>query len=192
MRTRLITGVVLASVLFLVACGSDDASPTATSTTSTAVADDVAAENPGLPAVLGYFDGREILFAHPETSDADIAATLEGMMGSSPVIHVPALADVAPSALATVYVFTNGVIPEGTDAMGPLGFQPDVFDSAPGDPSYLPLRRLVTVTWSDTENAITLTDAASIVSAEADGQLKLETTDVVINMPFLRWPGGQR
>jgi anti-sigma regulatory factor (Ser/Thr protein kinase) len=47
-------------------------------------------------------------------------------------------------------VFANGVKPENTP-LGPLGFQPDVFDSAPGDPDYTPLRRIVEARWSDDE-----------------------------------------
>lgn len=189
-RWRLVAAV-LTGALLLVACGSDDASPASASTTSVSV-EDVDADDVGLPAVVGYYDGEEILFVHPEASDAGIAATLEGMMGSSPVIHVPGLAEVPDSALATVYVFTNGIVPDAADAMGPLGFQPDVFDTAPGDAGYSPLRRLVTVTWSDPDGTTILTDTAAILSAESDGRVQLEHTDVVVNMPFIRWPGGQR
>jgi hypothetical protein len=62
-------------------------------------------------------------------------------MVSSPVLVVPELAKVPPSALGRVYVFTNGV--KGPD---PMGFQADVFDSAPTDPGYSPLRELNLVT----------------------------------------------
>lgn len=60
---------------------------------------------------------------------------LTAMMGS-PVLIVPSLARVPAEALATVYVFSNGVTPDGP--RGPLGFQPDVFDSAPGDEAHSP------------------------------------------------------
>jgi len=193
-RRLLTIGVAVAGALLLAACGSDDAPqavPSATSDT-TEVTAEVSSETPALPAVNGYYDDQEIMFVHPEASDADIAATLETMMGSSPVIHVPALADVPTSALATVYVFTNGVVPDDMGTMGPLGFQADVFDSAPGDASYSPLRRVVKVTWQDPASATTHTNTESILTAEADGQLQLEPTDIVVNMPFLAWPGGQR
>ena len=100
-----------------------------------------------LPAGLAYADGKEIYFVHTETSDPDIAKLLSDMM-SSPVLLVPALADVPESALANVYVFDNGL-----EGMGPLGFQPDVFDNPPGGAGYSPLRQLQVVTWIDPAQA---------------------------------------
>ena len=76
-----------------------------------------------MPAGSAYAEGQEIFFMHTEASDPDVALLLTEMM-DSPVLHVAALADAPESALATVYVFTNG-----SAGMGPLGFAPDVFSS---------------------------------------------------------------
>lgn len=141
---------------------------------------------PVIPAGLAYVDGQEIRFIHTEVSDPDIAQLLTDMM-ASPVLVVPALAEVPDSALAAVYVFTNG--PEG---MGPLGFQPDVFDNPPGTPGYTPLRRLHLVTWADPTAAVEMKSAADVQAAIADGRLTEEVPGVVINMPFVTWPNGQR
>lgn len=86
-----------------------------------------------------------------------------------------------------MYVFTNGV--GGT---GPFGFQPDVFASAPGDDVYSPLRTVVLVTWVDEEQAGELRSAEEVNAAADAGEIDLEHTDVVVNMPFLTWPDGQR
>lgn len=145
---------------------------------------------PQLPPVFGYFDGERVLFVHPEASDEDVAELLTGMMGS-PVLTVPGLADVADDALADLYAFTNGVRPDGTPA-GPFGFQPDVFDSIPGDHDYSPLRRLVTVSWQDEDAARLLASTEEIDQAVEDGEVTLERTATVINAPMLSWPGGQR
>lgn len=69
-------------------------------------------------------------------------------MIGSPTIYVPALAEVPESALADVYIFANGVAPEGTP-LHPLGFQADIFDSVPGDVAYSPLRRVLRVRWNE-------------------------------------------
>lgn len=145
---------------------------------------------PRLPAVLAYHDGEEIAFVHPEVSDPEIADVLGGMMGS-PVIVVEALADVPAQARSTVYVFTNGLVPSDTPA-GPLGFQPDVFDSVPGDATYSPLREIVMVTWQDESDARLLTTTAEVEAAGADGLVTLERSGVVVNAPVLTWPGGSR
>lgn len=141
---------------------------------------------PIIPAGLAYVDGQEIRFIHTEVSDPDIAQLLTDMM-DSPVLVVPSLAELPDAALATVYVFTNG--PEG---MGPLGFQPDVFDNPPGMDGYSPLRRIHLVTWSDPAAAVELKSAADVQAALTAGQLTEEVPGVVVNMPFVTWPEGQR
>jgi hypothetical protein len=145
---------------------------------------------PRLPAVFAYHDGEEIAFVHPEVSDPDIADVLSGMMGS-PVPVVEALADVPEQARGTLYVFTNGLVPSDTPT-GPLGFQPDVFDSVPGDATYTPLREIVMVTWQDESDARLLTSTEEVEAAGADGLVTLEPSGVVVNAPVLTWPGGQR
>ena len=140
----------------------------------------------GVPAGRAYLDGQEIYFIHTEVSDADVAKLLSGMM-NSPVIHVPALSQIPTSILADVYVFKNGV-----KGMGPLGFQPDIFDNPPGTNGYSPLRRLVLVTWKASNNARELKSLADMQSALSRDEIGLEQTTVVINMPFITWPGGKR
>ena len=141
---------------------------------------------PSVPAGTAYAEGAEIRFMHTEASDSDIAKLLTDMM-SSPVLHVPSLAEVPQGARATVYVFTNGV-----KGMGPLGFQPDVFDNPPGTEGYSPLRTLHTVTWADEAQATELKSVADVLQAEQSGLLTIAPQPVVINMPFLSWPGGER
>lgn len=141
---------------------------------------------PRLPPVKGYYEGEEVFFAHPESSDGETADLLTDMMGS-PVLVVPGLAEVPEEALSKVYVFANGVRGDG-----PLGFQPDVFDSVPGDEGYSPLRRLYLVTWENGDGARELKTLDEVREAERNGEVTIEEQDVVVNEPFLKWPGGQR
>lgn len=140
-----------------------------------------------LPPVQGLYEGEEVYFVHPEASDEEVAGVLTEMMGDSPVLVVPALADVPAEAVDDVYVFANGV--EGS---GPLGYQPDVFVSAPGDPDYSPLRQVLLVTWADEGDARQLGSADEVRAAEQAGELETEASGVVVNMPFLTWPDGRR
>ncbi len=141
---------------------------------------------PNLPPVKAFYEGEEVFFVHPEASDQKVADMLTDMMGS-PVFVVPELARVPEEALSEVYVFTNGV--EGD---GPFGFQADVFDSAPGDEGYSPLRSLHLVTWEDESRARELRTLREVLEAEENGEVTIERQDVVINEPFLTWPGGRR
>lgn len=138
------------------------------------------------PPVTGFLDGEEIRFVHTEASDRTVADTLAAMVGS-PVFVVPALAQVPASALAIVYVFTNGIRGDG-----PLGGQPDVFDAPPNTPGYSPLRDLHLVTWQEGRSARQLRAAAEVKAAEARGDLVIERPGIVVNMPLQTWPGGRR
>lgn len=171
-------------LLFLtVACA---ATPTPSPTPEEEMGGMNMSEGPTVPAGMAYLDGQDISFIHTEVSDAKIAEVLTAMM-NSPVLVVPTLVDAPDSMLANVYVFTNGIA-----GMGPLGFQPDVFDNPPGTDGYRPLRRLITVTWQNQTSARELKSVAEIEAAETAGEVTLAEPGVVINMPFVSWPGGQR
>lgn len=139
-----------------------------------------------LPAGMAYAEGKEIYFIHTEASDPEVANLLTDMM-TSPVIFVPALAEVPAIALAEVYVFDNGI-----EGKGPLGFQPDVFDNPPGAPGYSPLRRLNVVTWANPSAARLLKSVVDIQQATEAGEVTIAQPGVVINMPFVVWEDGKR
>lgn len=138
------------------------------------------------PPVKGFYKGQEVLFIHTEASDPQVASMLTRMMGPK-VLVVRSLARIPESLLADVYVFTNGV-----EGPGPFGFQADVFDSAPGDHTYTPLRRVILVAWKDGVAPRLLRSVADVAAARRKGEVTLKRPGVVVNMPFLTWPGGQR
>ena len=148
------------------------------------------ANAPTIPPVIGYSEGQEILFIHTETSDPKIARILTDMMGGSPVLVVPALASAAKNLLAPVYVFTNGKT--GAGPTGPLGGQADIFEYPPGDAGYRPLRAITLVTWKDEKSARVLKSVAELRRVVDSGAVSLRVPGVVVNMPFLSWPGGRR
>ena len=141
---------------------------------------------PVAPPVRGYAEGQVIHFIHTEASDPEVAALLTRMM-RSPVLHVPALAQAPGALLARVYVFHNGV-----RGRGPFGFQPDVFDAPAGTEGYRPLRAVHLVRWRNEGAARELRSAAEVRVAEAAGEITVERPGIVVNMPFLTWPGGKR
>ncbi len=198
-----VLSVIVAGMALLTACGGDDPAVSEEAAAPTSPMEDMSspgmnegamaemtADVPRVPPVFGYYGGEEVFFIHTETSDPAIASTLQGMMGS-PVPVVESLAETPEDARSSVYVFTNGVVPDDTSS-GPLGFAPDVFDSAPGDEAYTPLRELMRVTWSAEDDARVLTSAQEVLDAEAAGEVDIQDTGIVVNMPLLKWPGGQR
>jgi len=146
-------------------------------------------EDPIPPPVTGYYQGEVILFIHTEASDSGVADMLTTMMGS-PVLVVPQLSQVPDAALAEVYVFTNGIQPEGP--AGPFGYQPDIFDAGPGDPAYSPLRRVNLVNWQPDATPRLLRSRDELEAAREVGEVTISQTETVVNMPILSWPTGHR
>ena len=139
-----------------------------------------------VPPVDGFTEGERIRFIHTEASEPQVAALLTKMKGS-PVIVVPELAKVPKELLTSVYVFKNGV-----KGNGPFEFQADVFDNPPGTKGYSPLRSLHLLTWKNEAAARELRSAAEVRKAIDAGELVVEQPGVVVNMPLLTWPGGNR
>jgi len=145
---------------------------------------------PVFPAVHGFIAGQPMLFIHTATSDAGIAKILTDMMSGSPVAVVPALAEAPSGMRAPVYAFTNGYAGKGP--MGPLGGQPDIFTAAPGEQGYSPLHEVYTVTWAKGAKIVPMTSWGELKRAIDSGTVAIKKTGVVVNMPFLTWPGGSR
>jgi hypothetical protein len=184
---RAVLAAMSAALLALgvAACGSDDEASQAGGGNA-GMGSMAASAGANLPPVGGFYDGQRIRFVHPEASDPEVARVLTDMM-RSPVLVVPELANTPRRALADIYAFENGVRGDG-----PFGFQPDVFDSAPGDDGYSPLRALHLVSWNSDATPRVLRSARDVIAAEQAGELTIEPTDAVVNMPFVEWPGGSR
>lgn len=139
------------------------------------------------PLVGGIYNGGDLYFIHTEASNAGVATRLTEMMGGVQVTLVPELAAASPELLAQLYVFTNGV-----ESDGPFGFQKDIFDSAPGDAAYRPLRNLNLVAWKEGAAPRTLNSVADVEAAQTAGEISISQPGIIVNMPVLIWPGGSR
>ena len=62
----------------------------------------------------------------------------------------------------------------------------------PGASGYTPLRKIVLVTWRDATSPRLLKSAVEVEAALEAGEIAVEEPGVVVNMPFVTWPGGQR
>lgn len=137
-----------------------------------------------IPLTLGFADGNEVFYISTEASDKDLADHLTNLTGFR-VAYAPALARTPASALATIYAFTNGI-----QGSGPLGFQPNVADSQPGDPEYSPLWRINMVEWQEGVTPRELMSEDEIVAAQQAGDVLITPSELVVNCPFVQWEGG--
>jgi hypothetical protein len=117
-------------------------------------------------------DGQPTYFVRTDTSDGAFAEA-EGL------VFVPLLSAAAnlDGGTADLYLFDEGA-PD----------QLPVLSSVPGMDGFTPLSRVTRVRAS----SATVLDSAAAVRAAADaGDVELEATDVIVNYPLVKWPGGE-
>ena len=142
-----------------------------------------------MPLIDGYYNGEKVYFIHTEVSDKDISEMLS-MMVNFPTLHVSELKNVSPDDLAIVYIFTNGIPGSGPYGGGPFFFQIDIFDAIPGQEGYSQFRNPHLVTWSENSSPRLLTSVDELLEAEANGEVTIEKTDLVVNAPMIVWKSG--
>ena len=143
-----------------------------------------------IPLLKGLYDSKNVMFITTEVSDKTMKDQIGNFTGS-PVNYAANLTK--SQDIGDLWVFKNGV-----KGAGLMGFQPNVFNSIPGDPKYTPLWRVNLVEWKTTDSAnvasITPTILGSddaIATAASKGQIKITATNVVVNCPIVQWGGNK-
>jgi hypothetical protein len=138
-----------------------------------------------IPLVKGLYDGKDVFYITTEASDSTIANGLSTFT-NFPVTFAPALGKAPTTSLANIYAFKNGV-----KGMGVLGFQPNVVDSIPGEPTYSPLWKVNLVEWKDASTATILGSESEITDAFNSGKITITPTTIVVNCPIVQWGGDK-
>ena len=124
-------------------------------------------------------DGRTIYYIVTDATPSGPA----NMMG---VVNSPTAAKlIANSAAVDLFQFKNGI--KGT---GPLGFQPGIAASAPGDANYSPMWRIFMIGWQDTTKAQLLETIPDINAYKEAGLIDIGIarpmdSDHIVNCPFI-------
>lgn len=137
-----------------------------------------------IPLTKGYVKGSEVFYISTEASNKDLADHLTKLTGFR-VSYTPALEKTPADALAQIYAFENGI-----KGPGPLGFQPNVADSQPGDVNYSPLWAVNIVKWNDSATPRELKSQIEIITAQTNGELTVTPSGFIVNCPFVQWNGG--
>lgn len=121
----------------------------------------------------GVVDGQPAYFIRTDASDETFAK-------SEKLVHVPLMAKATSVAkgAADLFLFTNG-----------LADQPTVLSTAPNKPDYTPAFVINRVTF--TGQAERLNSAAEVAAAVGAGRARTERTNIVVNYPVVKWPGGE-
>ncbi len=139
-----------------------------------------------MPMIDGYYNRDKVYFVHTEVSDSVMAEMMTRMI-NFPTLHVPELKNIPEEQMAKIYVFTNGIPGSEPYGGGPFMFQIDVFDSIPGQAEYSQFRVPHLVTWNENAKPRVLTSESDILKAETNGELTIEKTANVVNVPMVTW-----
>jgi hypothetical protein len=138
-----------------------------------------------IPLMKGYVNGKEMYVIATDASDKDTADAITNLTGFKANI-APVLSQTPADVLAQAFAFQNG-----NEGEGPYGFQLSVLSAKPGDEGYSPLYAINKVEWVNQENAQELKSVDEILTAEQNGELKIEKTGSVVNKPAVKWDGGE-
>lgn len=124
-------------------------------------------------------DGQTIYYIVTDATPSGPA----GMMGVVSTSTSAAL--IANPAAVDLFQFKNGIT--GT---GPLGFQPGIAASAPGDDNYSPMWRIFMIGWDDASNAQVLETMGDINAYKEGGLINVGIarpmdSDHIVNCPFI-------
>jgi hypothetical protein len=137
-----------------------------------------------IPLMKGYENGNEIFFIATDASDEKAADKITNETGFK-VNFAPILAQTPEASRSQVYAFTNGITGNGT-----FGFQLPVVNTKPGDEGYSPLGQLSLVGWNQGVTARELKSVQEIMTAEQNGELAINKTDIIVNHPAIEWQTG--
>jgi len=119
-----------------------------------------------------FIDGDRAYHIRTDASDATFARRVG-------LVHVPKLAAaIKGQAAADYFIFTNG-------ASG----QHPVISTSPNRPDFTSAFRISRVTFSGSTRR--LTSAEQVRDAAANGRLRIQATQTVVNYPVVKWPGGE-
>jgi len=139
-----------------------------------------------IPLIDGYYNGEKVFFVHTEVSDKPMAEMMS-MMINFPTLHVSELMNISQDDMAKVYVFTNGIAGSGPYGGGPFMYQIDVLDSVPNQIGYSQFRVPHLVTWNENSTPRIMTSVDEILKAEANGEITIQSSDMVVNAPMIVW-----
>ena len=139
-----------------------------------------------IPMIDGYYNGEKVFFVHTEVTDKAMAEMMT-MMVNFPTLHVPDLKNMSPDEMSKIYVFTNGISGSDPYGGGPFMYQIDVFDSVPNQMGYSQFRVPHLVTWNENSTPRILISVDEILEAETNGELTIQETDNVVNVPMVVW-----
>ena len=133
-----------------------------------------------IPVQKGYVDGNLSYFISTDASEERIVSSVTNTTKFD-VNYAPTLSNTSESARQQGYVFTNGILGNGT-----FEHQLPVASATSGDEDYSPLFEINYVKWNNESQARILKSTADIMDVQSKGEISIEKSNVIINSPALK------
>ncbi|MEM7128982.1 MAG: twin-arginine translocation signal domain-containing protein [Chloroflexota bacterium] len=117
------------------------------------------------------YDGEDVYLIRTDASNEEFA----NEVGLTFVPLLSVAAAMPEEDVNTYYMFSDG--------------RPPVVSMIPGDEKWSSLCRVVNVDPGDSD--VDLSSSAGVMEAADAGDVTMEATDVFVNYPFIKWPGGE-
>ncbi len=137
-----------------------------------------------IPLNTGLYNGEELAYIVTDASTQEHAELITEKLGRT--VGLSELLSNVTGSPASVYMFTDGIADDGI-----RGYQHEVFSDTPAQDRYTALRSVIDVEWKAGQNPEILDSEEKILEAKKAGRITLEETDVILNMPQIKWPEGQ-
>lgn len=138
-----------------------------------------------IPLHAGLYGGEQLLYIITDSNDEEFAQMITEKQKWQ-VELATTLSSAPAESLATVYLFTDGIAGDGI-----YGYQDEVFSDTPEQDSYSALRTITNIEWKAGQTAEILDSQEKILDAQKGGRIDLKETDIILNVPQIKWPEGQ-
>ena len=138
-----------------------------------------------IPMHKGIHNENEILYIITDASDKNYVNIISekqkwNIQLSKSIKHIP------ENNFQKIFIFKNGIKGDGI-----FGFQNEIFSNTPEQLDYTALGSIIEVTWKPGQKEITFQSAFDVIDAEKSGRIKFNETNVIVNVPQIKWSDDQ-
>ncbi|MDC3254594.1 hypothetical protein OAU20_03275 [Nitrosopumilus sp.] len=138
-----------------------------------------------IPMHQGIHAGNDVLYIITDASDHDYVNTISEKQKWNIQLS-KFIKDVPEDNSQKIFIFKNGIKGDGL-----FGFQNEVFSSTPEQSDYTSLTSIIEVTWKTGQKEIIFESESDVINAEKSGRLKFNETNVIVNVPQIKWANDQ-
>ena len=138
-----------------------------------------------IPMHKGIHNENEILYIITDASDKNYVNIISEKQEWNIQLSKP-IKDIPEDNFQKIFIFKNGIKGDGI-----FGFQNEIFSKSPEQSDYTALGSITEVTWKPGQKEITFQSVFDVIDAEKSGRIKFNETNVIVNVPQIKWSDDQ-